>query len=301
MKGEPTLSIGAGNLRAEFWPGAGMLGVSLHYRGEEILRRVDDLESARQKGSTAGIPLLYPWANRLASLHYRAAGQDVQLDASSRLLHFDEHGLSMHGVPWGQLKWTIVEDKESSLLARLDWNPPEFLAVFPFPHTIELAAKIESDRLTVQTTVFANAGRSVPISFGFHPYFGIPQVARAQWRLKTPAMRKLLLDSRGIPTGKEEVFGPLNTLLGEASYDDGFAVLDEKSSFVLSGGPRSITVNFLEGFPYTQVFAPMGKDFIALEPMTAPTSALISGGGLRVLESGGQFRASFSIAVQSSA
>jgi aldose 1-epimerase len=298
MKGEPTLSIASGNLRAEFWPDAGMLGLSLSHRGEEILRRIDDLESARQKGSTAGIPLLYPWANRLASLHFRAAGHDVQLDGSSLLLHFDEHGLPMHGVPWGQLKWAVIDTKESSLLARLDWNRPEFLTVFPFAHTIELAARMESDRLTVQTTVFANAGGSVPISFGFHPYFGIPQVSRAQWRLQTPAMLKLLLDSRGIPTGEKEAFGPLNTLLGEASYDDGFALLGDKPSVVLSGEQRSISVDFLEGFPYAQVFAPKGKDFIALEPMTAPTSALTSGNGLRILESGGQFRASFSIAVQ---
>jgi aldose 1-epimerase len=299
MSGQATLSITSGNLCAEFWPDAGMLGVSLRYCGEELLRRIDDLESARQKGSTAGIPLLYPWANRLASLHYRAAGHDVELDPASPLLHFDEHGLPMHGIPWGQLKWEILEAKKDSLLARHDSNQPDFLAVFPFAHRIETAAKVDCDSLTLRTTVFANAGSPVPISFGFHPYFGIPHLSRGEWRLQTPPLQRLSLDSRGIPTGAQEPFAPMDAPLGDKAYDDGFALLDQQSSFVLSGGRLSIAVSLLEGFPYAQVFAPSGRDFIALEPMTAPANALASGKGLRILESGGQFRASFRIAVQS--
>lgn len=299
MSGECSLTIASGNLRAEFWPDAGMLGVSVRYCGEELLRRIDDLESAKRKGSTAGIPLLYPWANRLASLHYNAAGREVELDSASPLLHFDEHGLSMHGVPWGQLKWKVVEATKDSLLALLDWSHLDLLAIFPFPHHIQMAAKVESGSLTVQTTVFADTGSSVPISFGFHPYFGIPNVPREQWLLQMPAMRRLLLDPRGIPTGAEESSPRLGELLGSTSYDDGFALLNEQSSFVLSGSQTSITVSLLEGFRYAQVFAPSGKEFIALEPMTAPSSALVSGKGLRIVESGGQFRASFRIAVQS--
>jgi aldose 1-epimerase len=294
-------SLAAGDLQAVFWPGSGMLGVSLKHRGAELLRRIDDLESAKSRGSTAGIPLLYPWANRLASLKYQAAGRDVSLDPSSTLLHFDDHHLPMHGVPWGQLAWEIVAAKPDSLLARLDWNRPDLLAIFPFPHKVEMAAALSSDSLTLHTTVFANAGSSVPISFGFHPYFGIPQLPRAQWRLQSPHMNKLQLDSRGIPTGTQESFGPFDSLLGDKSFDDGFALIGPHSSFSLSGAGRHITVTFLENFPHAQIFAPKDKDFIALEPMTAPTSALTSGQGLQVLAPGDQFRASFRITVHSGA
>ncbi len=294
-------SLIAGDLNAVFWPGSGMLGVSLRHRGAELLRRIDDLEVAKAKGSTAGIPLLYPWANRLASLSYRAAGRDVTLNPASPLLHFDDRRLPMHGVPWGQLAWEIVDAKQESLLARLDWNRPDLLAIFPFPHMLEIAAAISPDSLTLHTTVFANAGSSVPVSFGFHPYFGIPQLARAQWRLQLPHMRKIQLDPRGIPTGAEEPFGPFDSLLGDKNLDDGFARMDVQSSFSLSGSGRKITVTFLEGFPYAQVYAPRDKDFIALEPMTAPTSALSSGQGLRILDPGSQFQASFRITVHSGA
>src|SRR5713101_2815520 len=57
----------AGALEAVFLPAHGMLGASLRHRGVEILRRVEDLEAAAARGSSAGIPLLHPWANRRAS------------------------------------------------------------------------------------------------------------------------------------------------------------------------------------------------------------------------------------------
>jgi aldose 1-epimerase len=274
-----------------------MLCASLRYCGEEQLRRVDDLEAARRKGSTAGIPLLYPWANRLAGLHYRAAGLEVNLDPASPILHFDDRGLPMHGVPWGQLHWEIQETKPHSLLARLDWKRPELVALFPFPHRVQMAANVTSDSLTLQTTVFAEAGSAVPISFGFHPYFGIAGLPRPQWRLQLPGMSRLLLDANGIPTGAEESFGPVDAHLGDTSYDDGFALLSEQSSFLISAAGRKITVAFLEGFAYVQVFSPKEKDFVALEPMTAATSALTTGKRLRIVEPGGEFRASFRITI----
>jgi len=83
----------AGDLQAVFLPDHGMLGASLRYQGVEILRRVEDLEAAAARGSSAGIPLLYPWANRLAEPRYRVLGKEIVLDQSSPLLHLDEHGL----------------------------------------------------------------------------------------------------------------------------------------------------------------------------------------------------------------
>src|SRR5258705_7956251 len=103
LKEPSARTIAAGELEAVFLPGHGMLGASLRHRNMEILRRIEDLQAAAAKGSTAGIPLLHPWANRLAGFHYGAAGREVNLDPSSPLLHLDEHGLPMHGVPWSLL------------------------------------------------------------------------------------------------------------------------------------------------------------------------------------------------------
>jgi aldose 1-epimerase len=285
----------AGELEAVFLPGRGMLGVSFKHRGEELLRRLENLEAAAAKGSTAGIPLLYPWANRLASSRYRVAGREVTFDPSLPILHCDEHGLPIHGVKWALLAWDVIATTRDRLTARLEWTRPELLAVFPFRHKVEMTATLLPESLTIETAVIA--GDPVPVSFGFHPYFGIPNRPRAQWQLELPAMRRLVIDDRGIPTGKEESFDRLDTLLGELDLDAGFIVLDERPKFSLSAVGRRITLEFLENYRYAQVFAPKGKDFVALEPMTARTSALTSGEGLRVVESGREFHAAFRIRI----
>ncbi len=291
-------ALRAGDLEAVFLPGKGMLGASLRHRGAELLRRVEELEAAAAKASSAGIPLLHPWANRLAGPRYRAAGREVQLDPSSPLLHRDAHGLPIHGVPWSRLAWELVDASQDHLAARLDWTRSELLAVFPFRHRLELDLALRPDGLGVETTLHAGPDGPVPVSFGFHPYLGLPELPRAQWRLRLPAMRRLVLDRRAIPTGAEEAFAGLDDRLGELDFDDGFALLEDRASLTVAGAGRRISVELLEGYTHAQVFAPRHEGYVALEPMTAPTNALASGRGLRLVEPGGEFRAAFRIRIE---
>jgi aldose 1-epimerase len=110
-------------------------------------------------------------------------------------------------------------------------------------------------------------------------------------------MRKLVLDRHGIPTGEEEPFAGFDACLGERDLDDGFALLEEGTSFSVAGAGRRISVELLAGYRYAQIFAPKDQGFIALEPMTAPTSALTSGHGLRLAQPGREFRAAFRIRI----
>ena len=292
----PRLLLAAGDLEATFLPERGMLCASLRHRGVELLRRVDDLNGAAAKGSTAGIPLLHPWANRLDGLRYRAAGRDVSLDPSSPLLHLDERGLPNHGVPWSRLTWQVRAESDGHVAARLEWLRPELLAVFPYPHRLELVATLEPGVLRFETTLVAAYGDPVPVSFGFHPYFGL-RGPRARWRLRLPAMRRLALDARQIPTGSEEAFAGCDGPLAEQSFDDGFALPAEGASFALADEELRIGVELLSGYRFGQVFAPRDQEFVALEPMTAPANALASGRGLTVVQPGGKFAAAFRIRV----
>jgi aldose 1-epimerase len=289
--------LASGDLDALFLPRYGMLGASLRHRGVELLRRVEDLTAAAKSGSTAGIPLLHPFANRLAGLAYEAAGQRVQLNPKSPLLHFDGRGLPIHGVPWAKLAWEVTQSDATTIEAKRQWDAPELLALFPYPHSLAFLASLSPEALTIGVLLSAGREGPVPVSFGFHPYFGIPEASRTDWRLSLPPLRHLALDEAGIPTGAEEAFGPLDEPLGTRSWDDGFATPDETASFTLSGPHLAIAVDFLEGYRYAQVYAPADKELVALEPMTAPTSALTSGRGLTIVPPGGTYRAVFRIRI----
>jgi aldose 1-epimerase len=272
-----------------------MLGVSLRHKGVELLRRLENLESAAQKGSTAGIPFMYPWANRLAQSGYEVFGRKVSLDVKSPLLHGDENGLPIHGIKWAALPWDEVSREPARLTARLEWNRPEWLAIFPFRHAVEMSVSLEPESLTIETTVHAE--ELMPACFGFHPYFGLPGTPRSQWRLKAPAMRQVELDQRTIPTGQERPFAQKDFVLGDTHLDTVFRVLEAQPKFSISDGERQLTVQFLENFPYAVLFAPKDKDFIAIEPMTAPTAAL-NNGKFQTVQAGGAFRTRFQIRVE---
>jgi galactose mutarotase-like enzyme len=276
-----------------------MVGASLRHRGEELLGRTGELERYVSSGSTLGIPLLHPWANRLARLGYAAAGREVELDPASPALHFDANGLPIHGVPGALLAWTVVESGPARVRARLAWDEPRLLAVFPFPHRLEQEVELHPGGLRVRSELVAGASGPVPVSFGYHPYLRLPGIARDEWRLELPPMRRLVLDGRGIPTGAEEPFAGANGPLGEQAFDDGFAGLPPGASLALAGGGRQLAVVLGAGYTHAQVFAPPGKDYVALEPMTAPTNALATGNALRVAEAGKTFAVEFLIEVAS--
>jgi aldose 1-epimerase len=294
-----THTMAAGDLVAIFLPERGMLGISLTHRGEEILRLVDDLDDAAAQGRSVGIPINHPWANRLRGAHYRAAGRDVELAPQSPWLLRDWNDVIIHGVPWSKLGWHEVDRDQTSLVARLRWNRPELLEVFPFDHELEMRATLDAVGLTVETTVIANGRDAIPVSFGFHPYIAIPGLPRAQWQLSLPAMQSIVLDELLLPTGRREPFPAMDEKLAAMDFDHGFALETDSTTMSIAGNGRRVSVDFLEGFPYAQIYAPPDHDHISLEPMTAPANALVSGEGLRLVEPGERFTAVFRIRVES--
>ena len=111
------------------------------------------------------------------------------------------------------------------------------------------------------------------------------------------AFRHLIVDERMIPTGEREPIERRSLCLGEQSFDDGFDGLAVPAEFEVAAGDYALTVEFLEGFAYAQVYAPTGHDFVCFEPMTAPTNALNSGNGLALVAPGAEYRAAFSVAI----
>jgi aldose 1-epimerase len=290
-------------LEATFVPAAGMLCCSLRHRGEELLAQNAGVEAYTELGKTMGIPLLYPWANRLAAFDYALAGRVVRLPHDSVYLARDPNGLPIHGVIGGRMKWHLEETPDRgarSLLARLCWDrtDPERFALFPFPHDLTYEASLAAGSLTIAVTVHASGEDPVPLAFGFHPYLSIPGAGRERWRIELPGMRHLVLDTTQIPSGTAEEHGAHCFELAERVFDDGFTSVRTPARFGVEGERRRIALEFLEGYACAQVYAPSGGQFICFEPMVAPTNALRSGAGLRVLEPGESHRAVFSVTVE---
>jgi aldose 1-epimerase len=298
LEGLDIVTLRAGPLEAAFASGLGMAGVSLRHEGDELLDRQAGLRAYARTGAVMGIPLLYPWANRLAAHCYALDGRDVTLPPGPPLVHCEEHGLPIHGLLNASPHWQITTYDVARVRARLDFAAhPELLAAFPFAHVLELEAALSAQRLTIATTVRPTADAAVPLAFGFHPYLRLPGVPRERWRVALPARRHLILDERGIPTGTGERRPATRFRLADRGFDDGYDALSPGAAFSVAGGGRALTVTLESGYPAGQVFTPRGAQFICFEPMTAPTNALRSGAGLRRVAPGETFTAVFSIHV----
>ncbi|MSO40392.1 MAG: aldose 1-epimerase [Solirubrobacterales bacterium] len=295
------LTLVRGELEASFVPGAGMIGCSLRHRGEEVLGQRAGLDSYIERGKTMGIPLLYPWANRLGESHFTVAGRTVDLRSYEGLISTDSSGLPMHGLLAASTGWVVRRHRESGdgnvLEAGFDFGAHErLLAAFPFRHQLLFEARLSESALALTTTVIASGGVEVPVSFGFHPYLRLPGVPREDWVLEAPVNERLLLDERMLPTGGHERARIEPGPLGSRGFDDAFDA--PAAPFTLTGGARRLELAMDDGYRFSQIYAPPDDDLVAFEPMTAPTNALVTGGPeLPIVEPGGSYEASISITV----
>jgi galactose mutarotase-like enzyme len=291
------------SLEVTFVPGAGMVACSLRHRGEELLGQRGGLAHYVREHSTMGIPLLYPWANRVGGKRFTTADREVDLTSPDLPLSFDDGGLPIHGLLAGADGWSVESHRSTDaggvLEAGFDFGADtRLLRAFPFPHRLSLRATLSGATLTIVTTVHADQGVTVPVAFGFHPYLTLPDVERGDWRVEVPVTEHLDVDDQMLPTGARTATTIASGPLGSRTFDDGFLAPTHGEPFVLTGGGRRIELRIGEGYPFAQVFAPADDDVVAYEPMTAPTDALVAGGrDLPLVEPGESYSASFSVTV----
>ena len=287
--------VTAGALSATFLPDLGLTGVSLRCRGREHLALPGGLRALRT-GATLGLPLLAPWANRLGSRHYRAAGVDV--DLAGLPLGTDTNGLPIHGLLVGKPGWRLdrrsAGGERAGFRASIDVDAP----AFPYPHRIEVSVVAHEQSLALDTTVIPTGRRRVPVAFGWHPYLRLPGTPRSQWHLRLPSRTHLALDERRAPDGSDS-----SQRHGRANGSAGAPSMTCTSSAASAGWhwwPRTSRRSRSAVDPGTRTrrcgYRP-DDPFAALEPMTAATNSLVEG-TTPLVEPGDSFTARFSLAVE---
>jgi galactose mutarotase-like enzyme len=287
-------------LRALYVPDAGMVCASLRLDGAELLGQRQGLRAYARDNATMGIPLLHPWANRLARYGYAWDGTEVEIPRDPARVADDGNGLPIHGLSPACFRWRVAErsadDDAAHLCAELDAAAlPEVMELFPFPHRLRMDVVLRGSTLAVTTTLFAVGDRRVPVAFGYHPYFRLPDLPRAQWEVEAPLRRRALLDDRLLPTGRSEPAHPLSGPIGDRELDDLFPETDPAPVFRLAGGGRRIDVAFGPEYPVAVIYAPSNDDVVCFEPMTAQTNPFEGPAPLRFVPPGQAFAAHFRV------
>lgn len=238
--------------------------------------------------------LLLPWPNRIDHGRYSFGGATYQLDLSDPANGTAIHGLTRFAT------WSVRTHTDDQVeLGLLLLGRPGY------PFCLELRAGY---RLTaeagLEVTVTARNPGSHPAPFGTgsHPYLRAGTGTVDDWQLQLPAARWQPADERGIPAGRpREVAGSQydfreRRALGSTSLDTAFTGLytgeDGRAWARLTGPGAHLALWAGPGYRWLQVFTgdALGPDArrraLAIEPMTCPPNAFVTGTDLLTLEPG---------------
>jgi aldose 1-epimerase len=303
--------------QAKIQPGAGFncfsFQVPIDGKLVEILSSEPGFEQGDKKGTRSGIPLLFPFPNRIQGGLYSWDGKEYQLPAT------DGHGNAIHGFVVDR-PWRVITADSKTAIAefQLSLDAPDRLPMWPSDFLIEVKYSLSAARLRADIRI-VNAGDStLPWGFGTHPYFNIPILPdgdSAECQIQVPADESWELKDF-IPTGRRIPVEPRVDLrngvgLHERKLDDVLTGLQ-----IVGGRTSARVIDRSLGFCVTQsadsvfqecvVFTPPGRPCVCLEPYTCTTNAINLqqqgiAAGWRVLAPRAEFRTWIEIAVSPNA
>ena len=236
--------------------------------------------------------LLTPWPNRVDGGRYSFGGTEYQLALSE-----PASGNAIHGLTrW--IPWTRVTHDRSEVTLR---SVPHGQQGYPFSVQVDVTYRLDAESGLHVTVSAANKGsRPAPWGAGQHPYLTVATPTVDDCELTLPADRWLPADERGIPSSPAlDVAGSAFDFrtprkLGDTRLDHAFTGLRREPDGLawvrLSAGAAGTSLWADAGYRWLQVFTgdPLEPEHrrtaLAVEPMTCPPNAFVSGEDLLVLE-----------------
>jgi galactose mutarotase-like enzyme len=246
-----TLKDPAANSCVQIAPERGAIVTSFAVGTHELLYMDPTTLTDRSKNVRGGIPILFPIAGKLAN---------DQWQVGDRKGAMPQHGFAR------QLAWQVTSQSESAVSLSLQSNVAT-LAQYPWPCTAGLTYSLAGGCLRTTLRITNTGKESLPYALGYHPYFAVTDKRRAL--VSTEATRVFNNLSKQVEPFKGVDFT-------QAEVD--LHLLDHRqASATLELEDRKIIVRASDDFGVWVLWTLAGKEFVCLEPWTAPGNALNSG------------------------
>lgn len=238
----------------EVFPDRGATITRWCVQGREILyldaqRFADPTLSVR-----GGIPILFPICGNLPNDTYGSGGD---------VFHLKQHGFAR------DLPWTVVEQDHSQLLLNLEHNS-QTLSQYPYPFRFTLTYQLQATTLVLQSQIENLSDRPMPFSLGFHPYFTVMDKTAIAFDLPT---------AQGLDQKTGSTFPYQGNLdLTATEVDVAFFPVTAQQATLRDRQQNLILeMRYDDCFSTLVVWTLVGKNYVCLEPWTAPRNALNTG------------------------
>lgn len=260
----------------------------------ELLARVDDrtvdvistlpgFEETGERPSGSGIPLLFPFPNRIREGRYSWEGKGYELPRDT--VGYDGTGNAIHGFVIDR-PWRVTTQSENSVTGefQLSQDAPDRRELWPADFVLTVKYTLAGANLRADITIQNPDDVPLPWGFGTHPYFKLPfgETSRAdQCLLVAPARAQWDL-IECLPTGiqnslPEELELADGVYFGESKLDDVFSAEPaEVIECVMIDEPAGLQVAQRSPglFRELVIYTPPIRDAVCFEPYTCVTDAI---------------------------
>ncbi|MBM4075028.1 MAG: aldose 1-epimerase [Planctomycetes bacterium] len=270
-------------------------------RTVDILDSVPGFDAGGQRASGSGIPILFPFPNRIKSGKFHWKGTDYSLPVT------DKFGNAIHGLCLDR-PWRVTAKGTDFVTGqfRLSVDAPDRRALWPTDFIIEVDYELIHNRLRSNFRISNPTSQPLPWGLGTHPYFKLPLSPDSRFEdclVEVPAAQRWeLVDC--VPTGKLLEIDESHDLR-EGAYLETIT-LDDVYTTIDCSGPQfdcliideragvQVTLTSPPVFREIVAFTPPNRHAVCLEPYTCPTDAinLTARGtecGWRILGAGNEF------------
>ncbi len=240
-------------------------------KGHDVIRKnFASMDALRKAPGLNGVPLLWPYANRLDEQAFYANGVKYSFDTG--LGNTGRGAVPIHGYLTNATEWKVVESRADAnaawVTSRLEfYRYPRYAAQFPFAHVLTMTYRLADGMLEVRTAIENLSSEPMPVAIGYHPYFQLTDVPRADWTLSVPARTHWKLDERLIPTGETEpttafLPDPRAVPLATTALDNVFGDLERdaqgRATVTVRGKQQQFDVILGPNYKALVLYAPLG-------------------------------------------
>ncbi len=257
----------------EVAPDRGGMATRLRLSGAELLFLDEESFADPAKNVRGGIPVLFPNAGPLP-------GDAAEVDG--RACRLPQHGLARR-LPWRA-------DTEADALSLELRSSPKTLEAFPFPFALRVRWSIRGGALAAEATIENPGEAPLPWHLGFHPYLRVADAAKRSARVRAVATEAIdhRTRARGPYRAPDLGAGEVDLLLADPDGGCVRLAVDGLGAYRLDYG----------GFPCVVLWSVPGRDFVCLEPWSAPGGALATGDGLQRVPPGDVAHRSFFLSLE---